>query len=269
MQERQARFSRLSKAALMSIAAVALAASSAGSAPKEQKREDKRDERNDNRERPRVLPLSLCAPARHTFSTDVDNPFFPLPEDQQWVLVGNDGTDDIGLQITVLEGTETFYDGTFDVDTVRVQETEWQDDDADGEIDDDEFVIEISINYFAQTRAGTVCYFGEDVDIFSEDSEEVSHEGAWRADEEGNAPGIFMPADPEVGMRFRQEVAPGVAEDQVTIVSEGRPVRTPARTFTNTIITSEFNPLDGGTGTKAYARRVGLIRDDELRLLSY
>jgi hypothetical protein len=266
---RRIRASRLSAAALFSIAAVALPANDVISSPNEQEREEKRGGRKDDRDRPRVLPLSLCAPGRQTFSTDVDNPFFPLPEGQQWVLVGNEGTDDIGLQITVLEGTETFYEGTFDVETVRVEETEWQDDDGDGEIDDGEFVIEISTNYFAQTEDGTVCYFGEDVDIFSEDSEEISHEGAWRADDEGNAPGIFMPEDPEVGMTFQQEVAPGVAEDRATIVAEDKPVRTPARTFTNTIITSEFNPLDGGTGTKAYAKRVGLIQDDELRLLRY
>ena len=69
--------------------------------------------------------------------------------------------------------------------------------------------------------AGTqdIYYFGEEVDIY-EDSEVVSHEGAWRADEPGNHPGIFMPADPKPGMRFAMEGAPGVAED------EGRIVRT-------------------------------------------
>lgn len=80
-------------------------------------------------------------------------------------------------------------------------------------IDAGEFVIETSINYYAQTQDGTVCYFGEDVDIFLPDGG-VSHEGAWRADDPGNAPGIFMPADPQVGMTFQQEVAPGTAEDK-------------------------------------------------------
>jgi len=261
---RRVRVFRVSAVALLSIAAVGLAASSVNSAPNG---EEWRDEKDD-RDRRRTLPLSLCAPGRHTFSTDVDNPFFPLPESQQWVLGGNDGSDNIGLQITVLDGTQTFYEGTFDVDTVRVEETEWLDENQDGVIDDDESLIEISINYFAQTRAGTVCYFGEDVQIF-EDGEVVSDEGTWHADDEGNAPGIFMPADPEVGMKFQQEVAPGVAEDMATIVSEDRTVRTPARRFTRTIKTLEFNPLDGGTGTKAYARRVGLIQDDELLLLDY
>jgi hypothetical protein len=34
------------------------------------------------------LPLSLCAPQSNTFSTNVDNAFFPLQAGQQWVLVG-------------------------------------------------------------------------------------------------------------------------------------------------------------------------------------
>ena len=67
------------------------------------------------------------------------------------------------------------------------------------------------------TEQGTVCYFGEAVDIY-ENGAIVSHEGAWRADDPGNAPGIFMPADPQEGMTFQQENAPGVAMDEATIV---------------------------------------------------
>jgi hypothetical protein len=218
------------------------------------------------------LPLSLCAPESNTFSTTVDNAFFPLPAGQQWVLVGKEGPDDLGLQITVLSGTEKFYkggnDGVATVETVRVEEKEWEDTDGDGVIDAGEFVIETSINYYAQTQDGTVCYFGEDVDIFLPEGG-VSHEGAWRADDPGNAPGIFMPADPQVGMTHQQEAAPGIAEDTATIVDAGRTVKTPAGTFTDTIRVRDFNPLDGSKGVKSYARDVGLIHDGPLLLLSY
>ena len=43
-------------------------------------------------------------------------------------------------------------------------------------------VVEISRNFSAQTDGGTVCYFGEDVDIYDATGEMVSHAGAWRAD---------------------------------------------------------------------------------------
>jgi hypothetical protein len=218
------------------------------------------------------LPLSLCAPNGNTFTTSVTNPFFPLPAGLQWVLIGKEGNQNIGLQITVLSGTESFYtkgnDGVPTISTVRVEETEWEDTDGDGVIDAEEFVIETSINYYAQTQEGTVCYFGEDVDIFLPEGG-VSHEGAWRADDPGNAPGIFMPANPQVGMSFQQEVAPDVAEDEATIVAAGKTVRTPAQTFTDTLRVRDFNPLDGSRGTKSYARDVGLIQDATLLLLSY
>jgi hypothetical protein len=238
--------------AVLNVAAVVLATSSVSSAQT-------------------LDPQELCNPdpAVNTFSTTVDNDFFPLPAGQLWVYGGKDGSDQIGLQITVLGGRrETFYKRSHNVSTVRVRETEWVDDNRNGVIDNGEELLEISINYYAQTQDGTVCYFGEDVDIYA-DGEVVSHEGAWRADDPGNAPGIFMPADPEVGMTFQQEVAPGVAEDTATILSEDRTVTTPADTFTDTIGVRDFNPLDGTRSTKAYASGVGLIQDDKLLLLSY
>jgi hypothetical protein len=126
---------------------------------------------------------------------------------------------------------------------------------------------EVSLNYFAQTQDGTVCYFGEVVDIY-EGGIVVSHEGSWRADTRGNAPGIFMPAAPEPGMTFQQEFAPGIAENRATIVRSGT-VTVPAGTFADTITVRDFNPLDGSRSTKVYARDVGLIRDDTLELITY
>ena len=249
MQHRERiRVFRVGAAAVFSIAAVVLTTSSVGSAQT-------------------VDPA--CDPATQGFTTDVTNSFFPLQPEDEWVLGGKDGSEQIGLQITVLGGTETFRFGRHRVETVRVQETEWLDANADGVIDEGEPFLEISVNFFAQTNEGTVCYFGEEVDIFDPDTGEIiSHEGAWRADASGNFPGIFMPADPQVGMEFLQEGAPGVAADTATIVSEDRTVRTPAGTFTDTIGVRDFNPLDGSRSTKAYAEGIGLIQDDKLMLLS-
>ena len=69
-------------------------------------------------------------------------------------------------------------------------------------------------------------------------------------------------------MTFQQELAPGVAEDQATILRYAT-VKTPAGTFTNAIIVRDFNPLDGSKGTKAYAPGVGLIVDGPLELISF
>jgi hypothetical protein len=57
------------------------------------------------------LALALCAPDRNTFSVQIDNPYFPLPVGREWVLVGNDQGQTIGLRVTVLNRRETFRCG--------------------------------------------------------------------------------------------------------------------------------------------------------------
>jgi hypothetical protein len=213
------------------------------------------------------LDPTLCAPGENTFSLEIDNSFFPLPVGQQWVLQGKEQGRTIGLRITVLNATETFFSGRRAVTTRVIEELEWEDANANGLVDSGENLREVSLNYFAQTQDGTVCYFGEVVDIY-EGGVVVSHEGSWRADTRGNAPGIFMPAAPQPGMTFQQEFAPGIAEDRATIVRSGS-TTVPAGTFPDTITVRDFNPLDGSRSTKVYARDVGLIRDDTLELISY
>ena len=218
-----------------------------------------------------TLSLDLCDPAQNTFTVDINNPYFPLPIDRVWAYSGKEQGENIGLQITVLNETETFkFGGGQTVTTRVVEEREWADTTADGVFDPlNEQLIEVSRNYYAQTQdntetpqneGGTVCYFGENVDIFENGG--VSHEGAWRADGRkglpGTAPGIFMPAEPQRGMTFQQEVAEGVAQDLATITNVGK----------TTITVRDFNPLDGSTGTKVYEQGTGLIQDGPLRLIS-
>jgi hypothetical protein len=207
-------------------------------------------------------PLDLCDPAQHTFVSNVTNAYFPLPIGRVWVYSGKEQGENVELQMTVLNATETFnFGGGQSVTTRVVEEVEWADTNENGVIDSPDELIEVSLNYFAQTEAGTVCYFGENVDIY-ENGVVVSHEGAWRADGRkglpGTAPGIFMPAAPQRGMTFQQEVAPGVAEDLATITKVGK----------TTITVRDFNPLDGSSGTKVYEQGIGLIQDGPLRLIS-
>jgi hypothetical protein len=212
-------------------------------------------------------PAVLCAPGGHTFTHDmIDNAYFPLPVGRQWAYGGKEQGQDFGLQVTVLDQTETLrFRRGVRVITRVVEEVEWEDTTPNQMIDEGENLIEVSLNYFAQTEDGTVCYFGEAVDIY-EDGVIVSNEGAWRADERGNAPGIFMPAEPRPGMTFPQEVAPGVAADEATIVRTGGSATLFDGRVVETITVRDFNPLDGSRGTKVYASGVGLIQDAKLVL---
>lgn len=204
-----------------------------------------------------TLDLSLCSPSQHTFTLNIDNPYFPLPVGRQWVYSGKEQGQTIGLRITVLDRTRTFNFGGTKVTTRVVEELEWVDANANGVVDPGEELIERSLNYFAQTEQGTVCYFGEQVDIY-ENGKIVSHEGSWLASDTGNSPGIFMPANPQRGMTFQQENAPGIAEDTATVT----------KVSGDTITVRDFNPLDGSKGTKEYTAGIGLVRDGPLDLIS-
>jgi hypothetical protein len=204
-----------------------------------------------------TLDLALCDPRQHTFTTNITNQFFPLPARQQWVYFGVEQGEPIGLQITVLNQTETFKFGRATVTTLVVEELEWIDANRNYIVDPGEEPLEVSRNFYAQTEQGTVCYFGETVDIY-ENGVIVSHEGAWRADAKGNKPGIFMPANPQKDMTFQQEFAPEVAMDEATIIKVAR----------DTITVRDFNPLDESSGTKEYQAGVGLIRDGPLDLVA-
>lgn len=197
-----------------------------------------------------TVDISVCAAAAGPFTPDVDNPYLPLLPGTRLVL--KDG--DLRLEITVLDDSETVAGVTTRV--LEERETEG------GEL------VEISRNFFAQAPGGSVCYFGEDVDIYEAGSV-VSHAGAWRAGVNGAVPGVMMPALPAAGMAFRQEIAPGLAEDRAVIEAAGETVAVPAGTFSNTVRFLETTPLEpGSTSVKVFARDVGLIIDDGARLVS-
>ena len=88
-------------------------------------------------------------------------------------------------------------------------------------------------------------YFGEDVDMY-EDGKIVSHEGAWIAGENGSKAGMIMPGKVEIGLKYYQEIAPGVAEDRAEIISVNDTLDTPAGTFKQVLKTEETNPLKPG-----------------------
>jgi hypothetical protein len=202
----------------------------------------------------KTLSPALCALDRDDFTLKSTNEFFPLGVGSTWTLRGTEDGKKVELRVTVLRKTQVVGG----VRTRVVEEREFE----NGEL------IESSRNFFAATEEGTVCYFGEDVDMY-EDGEIVSHEGAWRADAPRSRPGIIMPADPRVGMTFQMEAAPGIAEDAGEIVAKGVRVRVRAGTFKNTIRIRESNPLDGSTGFKNFARGVGIVVDGPLSLVRY
>jgi len=227
---------------LAGILALVLTVASARSAKAQEVDDQKVDE---------TMDLAVCAPSGGEFTLTSTNPYFPMAVGSKWILEGGDER----VEITVLDETEVVAGVT----TRVIEEREWEDTE----------LVEVSRNFFAQASDGTVCYFGEDVDIY-ENGEIIAREGEWRADAPGSRPGIIMPADPGPGTKFQMEVAPGKAEDTGEIVEVGGSVEVPAGTFTETIRLREYNPVaDEDECCKVYAAGVGILIDEDLELVSH
>jgi hypothetical protein len=203
-----------------------------------------------------TLDIIVCDPAAGgPFSLTIDNEFFPLVVGDLFVLEGVDDGELIHLEITVLDETEDVAGVT----TRVLEEAEW----VDGEL------AEISRNFFAQAPDGTVCYFGEDVDIY-ENGVVVSNAGAWRAGVNGALPGIFMPGNPQIGDIYANEYAAGVAEDQAEVIDTDEPISVPAGDFVETLTIEECNPLeDAEKDIKVFVRGIGLAIDGPAELISF
>jgi hypothetical protein len=177
-----------------------------------------------------------------------DNPYFPLTPGLRIHLVGKDEA----VVVSVLAETKR-VDG---VETRVVEERETE----DGEL------VEISRNYFAIDRAtGDVYYFGEDVDDYA-NGKVVGHGGAWLSGVNGAKFGLIMPGKPSVGDKFYLEMAPGAVE-RVEIVDQGATLETPLRTFEGLVHCREYDVLDGGTSHKWYAAGIGMVGDDDMRVV--
>jgi hypothetical protein len=198
-------------------------------------------------------PLATPALNPADFQATVDNSLFPLSSLGPKVFEGEERDPETGevietrLESIVLGKTDTVAG----VEVTVVEEKEYE----DGEL------VESTLDYYAQHKDGTVYYLGERVDDY-EKGKVVGHEGQWLAGEGENQPGVFMPAEPQVGDEFEQERAPGVAEDRSKVVAVDETVSTPAGNFTGCIKTEDFDPLGNVTEFKFYCPGIGVVREE-------
>jgi hypothetical protein len=231
-----------------------------------------------------TLDISLCSPKDHMFTHQhINNQFFPLTG-VNWTLVGptTDGTHGLLITDSNQQSPRSFTQPGWGspVDTEVIEEKEWLDN-GDGVFDpNSEKLVEISRNFYAQTvtgsQPGTVCYFGEEVDIYDGQGntpdhilpDPQGHLGSWSVADPNNEPGIFMPAAPKPGQHYFEESAAPIALDQATITGVGSvSVPLPPGTFANAIRVKEFSSLEKRSKEyKSYAPNgVGLLVDDTLQ----
>ncbi len=193
-----------------------------------------------------VAALALATSPQGALTTHIDNPYWPMRPGARWVYAVTEGKDTGRTVTTVTRRTRTLADGT----TVRVVTDVSH---ANGRL------TERTKDYYAQDAEGTLWYFGEATTAY-EPGRPPSTKGSWEAGVDGARPGIAMPARPRAGMRYRQELARGVAEDRGAIVATGEQADTPLRHFGRVVMTRDTNDLEPHSlEFKFYARGVGPV----------
>ena len=176
----------------------------------------------------------------------IDNPYSPMTPGSSWVYreVDPDGTEQ-RVEVTVTGDTRVVQGVTATVvhDVVT----------RDGEL------VEDTLDWYAQDRAGNVWYLGEETAEY-EGGAVVSRAGSWEAGVDGALAGIAIPADPQVGMRYRQEYYAGEAEDAGEVLSTGERVEVPFGSYTDVLMTRDTTPLQPEVVEhKFYAKGVGPV----------
>jgi hypothetical protein len=186
-------------------------------------------------------------PGPDSFTTKIDNPYWPMRPGSRWVYRE---TDSEGARqrvvVTVTRRTKLIANGVrarVVHDVVR----------EDGEL------VEVTDDWYAQDRRGRIWYLGEDTTEY-ENGRPVSKEGSFEAGVDGAQAGIIMLARPRVGMRYRQEFYEGHAEDRARIMSLRERAEVPFGFFRPVLMIREENPLEPRVlEYKFYARGVGPV----------
>ena len=184
------------------------------------------------------------------FVPRIDNPLFPLKPGTVFKLRGFSEDEVEHERITVTHRTKRILGVETRVvkDVVRV----------------DGALAELTFDWYAQDRAGNVWYFGENTAEY-ENGEIVSREGSWKAGVDGARAGIIMNATPRVTDSYRQEFAPGEAEDMYWVVNRGEKRTVPFGTFDHVVRTLEWTRLEPNIVVqKHYAPGIGLIAERAL-----
>jgi hypothetical protein len=194
--------------------------------------------------------LLTCAPEKtpeFTHSTQITNTFLPLTSLHQDTLVGAIGDDTVLVVRTMTVGTRTFTVGDEQV-TAAIRE--------DRVYHEDE-LSEVTLDYFAQSDAGTVYALGADVNIY-DDGRVIGHEGSWLY--ASGAPGIYVPATPQVGDTFSPADVAGSYVEHDRIESLTATLTLPAGQFTNCLQVAATDG-SGNTWSRYFAPGVGTVQD--------
>jgi hypothetical protein len=181
------------------------------------------------------------------FTTQIDNPYWPMTPGSKWVYreTAADGTEQ-KVEVTVTNETRRIANG---VEARVVHDVVTEDGDP----------VEITDDWYAQDSDGNIWYLGEDTKEY-ENGKVSSTAGSWEAGVDGAQAGVLMPAEPKVGLSYRQEHYKGEAEDRGQILSLGESARVPFGRFDSLLKTKDYTPLEPDVvENKYYAKDVGPV----------
>src|SRR6266496_5033963 len=139
------------------------------------------------------------------FTPNINNPYWPMPVGREWhVHVSNPQGESLQETITVENQTKKIADGV----TARVVHDVVYTNGKATEITDD---------WYAQDKDGNIWYFGENTASIQNGKKDTS--GSFEAGAKGADAGIAMPANPTVGLTYREEYYKGHAEDRSKVLA--------------------------------------------------
>jgi hypothetical protein len=180
------------------------------------------------------------------FTSEIDHPYWPMRPGAKWVYrETNAEGGELRVEVTVTEETRDILG--IDARVVHDVVTE------DGRLKEDTY------DWYAQDERGNLWYLGEDTKEY-EGGKVTSTEGSWEAGVDGAEAGVILPAQPEVGMAYRQEHYEGHAEDAAEVLSVDERASVPYGSFGHVLMTRDYNLLEPRLlEHKFYAKGVGPV----------
>jgi hypothetical protein len=199
-----------------------------------------------------VALAAACAgdetrPPASELRPDIDNEYWPMRPGTRWTYRETDETGArLKVVVTATSVTKRIANGA----TARV---------VRDTVSEDGELIEDTFDWYAQDGEGTVWYMGEETAEF-EDGEPASRAGSFEAGVDGAQAGIIMPAEPEVGLSYRQEFYAGEAEDNGEILSRDEQAQVPFGHFRDVLLTKDTTTIEPDVlEYKLYAPDVGPV----------
>lgn len=210
----------------------------------------KHDDRADQVQEQIAHAKKMLAGVKFSHPRNITNLYVPLASLKQDILEGTEGGKKIRMERTALpDKRRAFIIAGQEVEAFVVEDREFE----------DGVLAEVAVDYFVQDDNGTVYYLGEEVDEY-ENGKLKGHEGSWMLGRDTEIPGVFFPAHPKIGDRFRSEDVSDEIRENDEVVSVTEKVITPAGTFENCVKVTE-KLADGSIEHKYYAPGVGVVRE--------